>query len=75
MSHLDRGGRSLEEWLRFIRVAQDHRSASSPASTDYSAPENKDRLIFEAWLAERELDAAKRRAARTITHAPGARAT
>jgi DNA invertase Pin-like site-specific DNA recombinase len=66
MNDLDRGGRSLEEWLRFIRVAQDHQVRVVAADTDYSAPENKDRLIFEAWLAERELDAAKRRAAATI---------
>ncbi|MDQ2941164.1 MAG: recombinase family protein, partial [Chloroflexota bacterium] len=66
MNDLDRGGRSLEEWLRFIRVAQDHRVRVVADDTDYSAPENKDRLIFEAWLAERELDAAKRRAAATI---------
>jgi DNA invertase Pin-like site-specific DNA recombinase len=66
MNDLDRGGRSLEEWLRFIRVAQDHQVRVIAGDTDYSAPENKDRLIFEAWLAERELDAAKRRAAETI---------
>jgi DNA invertase Pin-like site-specific DNA recombinase len=66
MNDLDRGGRSLEEWLRFIRIAQEHRVRVVAADTDYSAPENKDRLIFEAWLAERELDAAKRRAAETI---------
>ena len=66
MNDLDRGGRSLEEWLRFIRIAQDHKVRVVAGATDYSAPENKDRLIFEAWLAERELDAAKRRAASTI---------
>lgn len=66
MNDLDRGGRSLEEWLRFIRVAQDHSVRVVAGETDYSAPENKDRLIFEAWLAERELDAAKRRARETI---------
>jgi DNA invertase Pin-like site-specific DNA recombinase len=66
MNDLDRGGRSLEEWLRFIRVAQDHGVRVIAGGTDYSAAENKDRLIFEAWLAERELDAAKRRAAETI---------
>jgi len=66
MNDLDRGGRSLEEWLRFIRIAQEHRVRVIAGETDYSAPENKDRLIFEAWLAERELDAAKRRAAATI---------
>jgi DNA invertase Pin-like site-specific DNA recombinase len=66
MNDLDRGGRSLEEWLRFIRVAQDRGVRVIAGDTDYSAPENKDRLIFEAWLAERELDAGKRRAAETI---------
>lgn len=66
MNDLDRGGRSLEEWLRFIRIAREHDVRVVAGGTDYSAPENKDRLIFEAWLAERELDAAKRRAAETI---------
>ncbi|HXH05997.1 MAG TPA: recombinase family protein [Vicinamibacterales bacterium] len=66
MNDLDRGGRSLEEWLRFIRVAQEHGCAVIAAGVDYSRPENKDRLVFEGWLAERELDAAKRRANATI---------
>jgi len=66
MNDLDRGGRSLEEWLRFIRVAREHGVRVIAGGTDYSAAENRDRLIFEAWLAERELDAAKRRAAATI---------
>ncbi|HEX2766556.1 MAG TPA: recombinase family protein [Candidatus Limnocylindria bacterium] len=66
MNDLDRGGRSLEEWLRFIRVAREHGVRVIAGGLDYSAPENKDRLVFEAWLAERELDAAKRRAAETM---------
>lgn len=66
MNDLDRGGRSLEEWLRFIRIAQRHDVRVIAGGSDYSAPENKDKLIFEGWLAERELDAAKRRARETI---------
>lgn len=65
MNSLDRGGRSIEEWLRFIRLCRASGVRVIADGTDYSLPENRDRLIFEAWAAEKELDKAKERSART----------
>lgn len=66
MNSLDRGGRSIEEWLRFIRLARSRNVRVIADGTDYSATENRDRLIFEAWAAEKELERAKERSARTV---------
>lgn len=65
MNSLDRGGRSIEEWLRFIRLARSRGVRVIADGVDYSAAENRDRLIFEAWAAEKELERAKERSART----------
>lgn len=65
MNSLDRGGRDLEEWLRFVRVARDQGVKVIAEGVDYSRPENRDRLVFEAWMAEKELERAKERSART----------
>lgn len=66
MNSLDRGGRSIEEWLRFVRLARSRSVRVIADGVDYSASENRDRLIFEAWSAEKELDRAKERSARTV---------
>jgi DNA invertase Pin-like site-specific DNA recombinase len=65
MNSLDRGGRSIEEWLRFIRLARSKNVRVIADGVDYSASENRDRLIFESWAAEKELERAKERSART----------
>lgn len=65
MNSLDRGGRDLEEWLRFIRVARNRGVRVIAGGVDYSAPENRDRLVFEGWMAEKELERAQERSART----------
>jgi hypothetical protein len=66
MNSLDRGGRSIEEWLRFVRLARSRNVRVIADGVDYSASENRDRLIFEAWAAEKELERAKERSARTV---------
>lgn len=67
MNSLDRGGRSIEEWLRFVRLCRARGVRVIADGVDYSAAENRDRLIFEAWAAEKELERAKERSARTKT--------
>ncbi len=65
MNAFDRGGRSLEEWLRFARLCRDRGVRVIAGGVDYAAPENRDRVVFEAWMAEKELDRAKERSATT----------
>lgn len=65
LNSFDRGGRSIEEWLRFVRLARAHHVRVIADGVDYAAAENRDRLIFEAWAAEKELEKAKERSART----------
>lgn len=62
MNDLDRGGRSLEEWLRFMRVAQDHGVKVVANGIDWSAPERRMEFRLRALIAEEELEASKRRA-------------
>jgi DNA invertase Pin-like site-specific DNA recombinase len=66
MNDLDRGGRSLEEWLRFMRVAQEHNVRVIAGGIDWSEPERRMEFRLRAMMAEEELEAAKRRAAETI---------
>lgn len=62
---LDRTGRSLEEWLRFLRVCAEHHARIIDQTGDRSDPERKDSALFEMWAAEKELDKAKERSAYT----------
>lgn len=55
MNSLDRGDRSIEEWLRFVRLARSRGVRVIADGVDHSAAENRDRLIFESWAAEKEL--------------------
>jgi DNA invertase Pin-like site-specific DNA recombinase len=62
MRVLDRSGRDLEEWLRFLRVATDHGVQIIDETGVRSDPANKDSALFEMWRAERERDADVNRA-------------
>lgn len=65
MNDLDRGGRSIEEWARFMRVARDQGVRVIAAGTDWAAPERKLEFYLRAVFAEEELERAKARSATT----------
>ena len=66
MNDLDRGGRSIEEWARFMRVARDRGVRVVAGGIDWASPERKLEFHIRASFAEEELDRAKARAARTV---------
>lgn len=66
MNDLDRGGRSIEEWARFMRVARDRGVRVVAGGVDWASPERKLEFHIRASFAEEELDRAKARAARTV---------
>ena len=60
---LDRTGRSLEEWLRFLRVCQEHAVRIVDQTGERTDPDREDSATMEMWAADRELKRAKERAA------------
>jgi DNA invertase Pin-like site-specific DNA recombinase len=66
MNSLDRGGRSVEEWARFMRVARDHGVRVIADGVDWASPEKKLEFHLRAVFAEEELDRARARAASTV---------
>ncbi|MEP7082294.1 MAG: recombinase family protein [Chloroflexota bacterium] len=65
MNDLDRGGRSIEEWARFMRVARDRGVRVVAGGVDWAAPERKLEFYLRAVFAEEELERAKSRSATT----------
>lgn len=65
MNDLDRGGRSVEEWARFMRVARDRGVRVVAGGVDWSAPDKRMEFYLRAVFAEEELERAKSRSART----------
>lgn len=65
MNDLDRGGRSIEEWARFMRVARDRGVRVVAGGVDWASPGRKLEFHIRASFAEEELDRAKARSART----------
>ena len=63
---LDRTGRSLEEWLRFLRICQEHGVRIVDQTGDRSDPANEDSALFEMWAAQKELKRAKERSNWTL---------
>jgi DNA invertase Pin-like site-specific DNA recombinase len=65
MNDLDRGGRSQEEWLRFRRVAAEHKVRVVAGGIDWSAPSRRLEFSIKTMVAEEELEADRRRSAAT----------
>lgn len=65
MNDLDRGGRDLEEWLRFLRVAQEHEVRVLDRTGEWTTPARRTEFVFKAWLAEEEYRRAQERSAFT----------
>lgn len=63
---LDRTGRSLEEFLRFLRVCRENRVRLVDQTGDRTDPDREDSATFEMWAAEKELKRAKERSAYTL---------
>jgi DNA invertase Pin-like site-specific DNA recombinase len=65
MNALDRGGRDLEEWLRFVRIAIEHGTGVIDPSGDWTAPDRRDEFESEVTFAGREYRKAVKRSAGT----------